>query len=110
MTKFLASTLLLLIASPALPVLPSPALAQDHAAPIRVEYRDLNLSSAQGVALLDRRIRTAVDRACANWSADTLKRRTEFAACRRAKIQEVAAQRDRAVAKSRAGTQVAAAR
>lgn len=110
MSKLLAPTLFLLLASPALPVLPSPALAQDNAPPTRVEYRDLNLSSPQGIAQLDRRIRIAIDRACANWSADTLKRRAEFAACRRAKIEDVAAQRDRAVAQARVGTQIAGAR
>ncbi|AHE56908.1 UrcA family protein [Sphingomonas sanxanigenens] len=110
MSKFLASTLLLLIASPALPVLPSPAFAQDNAAPIKVEYRDLDLSSPQGIGQLDRRILTAVERTCSTWSIDTLKHRAEFAACRRAKIAEVAAQRDRAVAQARPGAQVAVAR
>lgn len=104
MSKFLVSSLLLLLA------LPAPSFAQETAPTVRVAHRDLNLSSPQGIAQLDRRLGNAVDLACSAWITDTLKHRADFAACRKAKLAEVAAQREQVIARSGAATQVAVAR
>lgn len=107
MSKLFASSLLVLLA---LPAMSTPALAQDNAPPVHVVYRDLNLASPQGIAMLDRRLDQAADRACSALSPDTLKRRSEFAACRKAKLLEAAPQRERVLAASSSATQVASAR
>ena len=110
MSKLLTSSLLLLLASTVLPVLPAPALAQEATPDVRVTHGDLNLASRQGIAQLDHRLDQAIDRVCSALSRDTLNRRAAIDTCRQAKRRDVQPQRAQALAASRSGPRVASTR
>ena len=79
-------------------ILPDAAVAQQRHADIRVAYRDLNLQSPEGLKLLDRRIRRAIEAVCPDFAGSTVPRHPEVARCRAAKEAEVAGQRAAALA------------
>src|SRR5688500_9297412 len=55
---------LLAFAAAAVAFFATPAFAQQPSSTVAVSYADLDLSTARGIRKLDRRIRTAVERAC----------------------------------------------
>lgn len=76
----------------------APAFARDSAHRIAVAYADLNLTTAEGIAELDRRIDRAVDRVCPEAIGPYLQEIRAAAKCRRLTAAAVAAQRDAAIA------------
>jgi UrcA family protein len=92
MIKFLTTALL------GLGLLSGVGVAAPPTKTIRIEYRDLNLQNAAGVALLDHRIAKALAAICPNDRPVDLTARIEEKHCRRAKLAEITPQRDRIVA------------
>jgi UrcA family protein len=92
MIKFLTTALL------GLGLLSGVAVAAPPAKVIRIEYRDLNLQNAAGVAQLDRRIAKALAAICPHDRPVDLTARIEEKHCRRAKLAEILPQRDRVLA------------
>ena len=92
MPKFFAPALL------ALSLLPTAASAQSQDVAVRIEYRDLNLASPDGVKRLDRRIAKAVTDLCPNDRAGNLSASLVVRRCRAAKIAQIAPQRQRVLA------------
>lgn len=60
----------------------SPASAQEEPRSVAVSYADLDLSTADGVGRLDRRVRNAADRVCSVNGARDLKTRGMVLACK----------------------------
>jgi UrcA family protein len=87
--------------------LATPALAQESLPDAPVRYRDLNLTSPDGVRTLDRRIAAAIKRACPYPIHADLGTAMEVDHCRRDKHAEVMAQRDRVLAAAQSDTRVA---
>lgn len=89
---------------------PLPALAQSSEPDIHVAYGDLNLATDSGVKELDRRIASAIDRACPASPHADLRTKLAMDQCRRERLSEVVAQRSRALASLRpSGTAIATA-
>lgn len=77
----------------------SPALAQESGAGrLTVSYADLDLATAQGLARLDRRIRTAVEAACGPTSDADPHGKNIVYQCRAETLALARAQRDTAIA------------
>lgn len=91
--------------------LPGLALAQDTLPDVAVSYADLDLSTSEGVATLDRRLNRAVQAACpSDKGVSDLALRREVMTCRAMKKQQVASLRSDALAQaSLAGKAVASA-
>jgi UrcA family protein len=91
--------------------LPAPVLAQDRAPDVQVAYGDLNLSNAQDVRTLDRRLTRAVKTACLDdGETRELSELRAIALCRTAKRAEIAPLRQRALAAAQDSDRLAAAR
>ena len=90
----------------------APALAEDRMPDIRVDYRDLNLQTPEGVAQFDRRLNAAIERSCPN--ADTgveLRQQMIAFKCHKAKRADLSVRRAEAIASAQqAGTPTAVAR
>ncbi|MGZ8310582.1 MAG: UrcA family protein [Allosphingosinicella sp.] len=91
-------TLTLAVLAASLFVVPANAqyLAPASATQI-VEYADLDLGSDAGRAVLDRRIRAAVQTACGTSSSADPRSRESVRACRAETLSLAIAQRDRAI-------------
>lgn len=94
-----------------------PAIASAQYAPaeaprdVHVTYHDLDLHSAAGIAVLDRRLSRAVSRVCPDDASTDVASRLAAARCRTAKRADIMAQREVALARaSHAGTAVASTR
>jgi UrcA family protein len=77
----------------ALTIAPSVTQQSEHRASIA--HADLDLSTRDGRARLDRRIGRAARELCGTWSAVDLAGRTKVMTCRNAAIAQAADQRDR---------------
>ena len=91
---------ILTLAAAAIAFSAAPASAQNAAgsSPLAVSYADLDLSTAQGVARLDRRIRTAVETACGPISNADPHGTNLVLQCRAETLAIARAQRDTAIA------------
>jgi len=78
-------------------VLPGAAPAQEA---IHVSYHDLDLGSAQGVRMLDRRLDQAISAVCPDPYSVMPGARLAYRRCLTAKRIEIAAQRDQAIAQA----------
>lgn len=92
MTKFLTTALT------GLSLLSGVAVAGTPIKPIRVEYRDLDLQTPEGVARLDHRIAKAISASCPNDRPTELSAKIEERHCRAARMAEIAPQRERVLA------------
>jgi UrcA family protein len=105
---------ILTLAAAAVAFSASPALAQDAAGSgqLVISSADLDLSTARGVARLDRRIRTAVEIACGPTSDADLHGKNVVRQCRADTLALARAQRDTAIAAASVASpiQLAAAR
>ena len=97
MIKFLLPLALFATALPLAPLHAEPANR------VAVTYADLNLASASGVAVLDRRIARALDTVCSDY---TLFQRA-FRECRARAAALVVPQRDAAIARASHGQSLA---
>ena len=90
----------------------APALAEERAPDIRVDYRDLNLQTSEGVAQLDRRLERAIAWSCPSEGSGTeLRKQLKASSCRKAKQAELTGRRAEAIAAAQqAGAPVAVAR
>ncbi|HEX7852727.1 MAG TPA: UrcA family protein [Sphingobium sp.] len=90
-------------------IIPGVAFAQDRLPDVAVSYSDLNLSTAEGVATLDRRLDHAIEAACpSSTGISDLSRLNVIEACHTAKWQEIASARGNLLARARTkGTAVA---
>ena len=77
------------------------ASAQDAPKVVVVSYTDLNLTHADGVALLDRRLDGAVEKVCGKLEPRNLALNVEIRACRRETSQSMQAERNFAIARAR---------
>ncbi|MDB5673791.1 MAG: UrcA family protein [Sphingomonas bacterium] len=84
-------------------LLPTTATAQDAPSTVHVAYRDLNLQSAAGVKLFERRIEGAIETICPDYGSIELARQRVVAQCRAAARANVAAQREAVLAKAGRG-------
>ena len=91
-------------------LLPTVAPARETAPTVHVAYRDLNLNSAFGVRILDRRIASAVAQLCPDESNLGLIRNRLVEKCRAATRASVAEQRAALIAHAARGNSVLAAR
>lgn len=92
-TRLSVAALLLLAAAP--------AAARPGAPPsVHVRHSDLNLTTAAGLAALDRRIQRAVEAACGLAGATDLRSRLLAARCRESAVPSAAAQRAAVLAKA----------
>lgn len=78
----------------------SPAFAQEPApsSQLIVSYADLDLSSAQGVRTLDRRLRSAVEAVCGPTSSADPRGKNQVRQCRTETLAVARAERDQAIA------------
>lgn len=74
---------------------------EDRPPSLRVNFSDLNLSTAQGQTTLDRRIARAVDRICGRVSFSSIAQRMEIERCRRNALRSTETQVARAVNRAR---------
>ena len=81
----------------------TPAIAQEAPGGVRIATADINLSTTEGVAQLDRRIARAIDRVCPETRGRELNSFHTLHACRTAVMRSVAAQRQHLL-ESRTGT------
>jgi UrcA family protein len=89
----------------------TPARAEDRLPDVRVYYGDLDLSRADGIQTLDRRLRHAVEATCASDNGvRELAQLRAIAVCRATKQAELAPRRQSALAATRGGETLAAAR
>ncbi|MDO7841321.1 UrcA family protein [Sphingomonas immobilis] len=98
---------------PALLLLPVAAQAQtypDVRPDVRVATHDLDLRSAKGVKILDRRLSYAITTMCGDDTTVDFSQRRAIRRCHANKRAEVAQQRDAVIAAATRGTSVAAAR
>jgi UrcA family protein len=85
-----------------------PAFAQDRAGSTRlvVSYSDLDLSTRSGIRAFDRRIRSAVEKACGPTSSFDPRGSNLVRDCRAETLVVARAQRDSAIAQAAHGAQV----
>jgi len=84
-------------------LLPIAAVSQEAPRSVHVAYRDLNLQTAAGVKLLERRIEGAIETICPDSGSIELARQRVVAQCRAAARANVAAQREAVLAKAGRG-------
>lgn len=70
-----------------------PAFGQEATPDVRISVRDLDLSTAEGVLALDRRIATAVKSVCPDQWAGDLGAKMAARRCNQVKLAEVAPKR-----------------
>ena len=102
---------LLILAAATAALVAAPAIAQNPSeapATILVRHADLDLATPGGIAMLDRRIRAAVEEACGATSDADPAGKNRVTACRKAKEAEVRAQRERALLAASVGKTVLA--
>ena len=112
---------LLILAAATAALVAAPAIAQNayvqdaHArnaidvpATIRVRHADLDLGTPGGIAMLDRRIRAAVEEACGATSDADPAGKNRVIACRKARAAEVRTQRERVLVAASSGKTVLA--
>jgi UrcA family protein len=78
--------------------LPGAVTAQETTTTVHVAYRDLDLRSAPGVHLFDRRIAKAIEQVCPEDVASSLSLKLLVARCRKAALAGVASQREAVLA------------
>jgi UrcA family protein len=83
--------------------LPIAAMSQEAPGSVHVAYRDLNLQSAAGVKLFERRIEGAIETICPDYGSIELARQRVVAQCRAAVRANVAAQREAVLAEAGRG-------
>ena len=76
---------------------------------VEVRHGDLDLTSAAGVARLDRRIKAAAARACGSYDERDLRMAAEARACRSETIAQARPKVDLAIAQARGGNRLASA-
>lgn len=89
---------LLAFAAAAVAFSATPAFAQQPSSTVAVSYADLDLSTARGIRKLDRRIRTAVERACGPISSFDPAGKNDVRQCRTDTLAAARVQRDVAIA------------
>jgi UrcA family protein len=98
---------ILTLAAAAVAFAAAPAFAQSGGATrLTIGYADLDLSTARGVARLDRRIRTAVEVACGPTSDADLHGKNVARQCRVETLALARAQRDTAIAAVSGGSSI----
>jgi UrcA family protein len=100
----------LVVAAVAATLLPTVAPARETPPTVRVAYRDLDLNSAQGVRILDRRIADAAAQLCPDAPRVGITRNLAVEKCRIATQASVAQQRAAAIASATRGNGVLVAR
>lgn len=100
----------LVTAAVAATLLPTVAPARETAPKVHVAYRDLDLNSALGVRILDRRIASAVAQLCPDESNLGLVRNSLVEKCRAATRASVVEQRAAVIASATHGNIVLVAR
>ena len=96
---------ILILAAAAVAFSAAPAFAQTAPSQLVVNYSDLDLSTAHGVRLLDRRLRSAAETVCGPTSDSDPRGKNEVRHCRTETLAVARAQRDTAIADASAPRQ-----
>ena len=102
---------LLILAAIMAALVAAPAIAQNLSeapATILVRHADLDLATPGGIAMLDRRIRAAVEEACGATSDADPAGKNRVVDCRKTRLAEARSQRERVLASASVGKTVLA--